>query len=307
MMQGFHTLTPREYHADPAPAPSLSSTVAKVMIQQTPRHAWLMHPRLGGEADSSDPTRPAEIGSAAHAIITGVGEKVVVIDGDDYKKKDAKEARAAAYEAGHIPILQPDLEKAEALAKTVRERIDIVLPGMVAGAKGEQVILWQDAAGVWGRGMIDLWHEGSLTAYDVKSVTSDLSDRAIANRIVGGWDIQAGLYMRGLTTLMPESAGRIKWRWIVVEQSPPHEVRVIEADRTTLEIGDRKAAMAISKWAHCLVHDNWPGYPPTIKTIEYPTWELSRWEEREIDEPMMEHFAPISQAPTTRGMIEELE
>lgn len=35
-----------EYHADPAPEPSLSATLAKLLISRSPRHAWMASPRL---------------------------------------------------------------------------------------------------------------------------------------------------------------------------------------------------------------------------------------------------------------------
>ena len=35
-----------EYHADPAPEPSLSRSLAHTLLTRSPRHAWQAHPRL---------------------------------------------------------------------------------------------------------------------------------------------------------------------------------------------------------------------------------------------------------------------
>lgn len=301
MQAGFHDISERDYHADPAPAPSLSSSIARVLLEQTPRHAYLAHPKLNPQFDAGDsePSRKAEIGTAAHKALTGKGAEIVIIDAEDYRAKAAKDARAAAYKAGKAPILKPDIDAAERIHRAVRMRLDAIpeCQGALHIGKGEQVMLWQDTGDIWCRAMMDWWQEDTLTVYDIKTTAGGLTDRDIANRIAGGWDVQAGLYIRGLTRLMPEQAGRFRWRWIVVEQDDPHEVRVIEADRMTLEMGDRKAAAAIAKWSECIVTGEWPGYPAQIATVEYPQWEANRVIEREAAMEDSRNFEPLSAVP----------
>ena len=43
---GVYSLPDDAYHADPCPGPSLSSSVAKLMLDRSPLHAWHAHPRL---------------------------------------------------------------------------------------------------------------------------------------------------------------------------------------------------------------------------------------------------------------------
>ena len=49
-----------EYHSDPCPAPSLSSTIAKKLVSASAMHAFCEHPKLGGAndgvEDDSDPS-----------------------------------------------------------------------------------------------------------------------------------------------------------------------------------------------------------------------------------------------------------
>ena len=43
----IHTdISAEAYHADPAPEPSLSSSVAKILVNLSPAHARIAHPRL---------------------------------------------------------------------------------------------------------------------------------------------------------------------------------------------------------------------------------------------------------------------
>jgi len=293
---GFHNISERDYHADPAPAPSLSSSIAKVLLAQTPRHAALAHPRLNRELPESEPSRAAEVGTVAHKLLTGKGAEICLIDAASYQTKAAKEARAEAYAAGKAPILAEDHRAAVIIAAAVIGRLAAIpqCEGALSDGVGEQVLLWQDTGGIWCRAMLDWWQASTATVYDIKTTQRGLSDREIQSLITGGWDVSAGHYIRGLTTLMPELAGRFRFRWIVVEQSEPHEVRIIEADRTTLEMGDRKAAMAISKWRECMVMGEWPGYPAQIDTVEYPMWELNRQIEREAAAEDMRDFEPLS-------------
>ena len=274
-----------DYHADPCPVPSLSSSIAKVMLAETPLHAWAQHPRLNlmREPDD-DPTRKAEIGTAAHKMLLGRGAEIVVIDAKTYQSSAAKEKRAAAYANGQAPILKADHMDAARLADNTREALETIpdCAGFFAG-KSEIVMAWEDMGGAWCRGMIDrlTMDERSATIWDIKTTAAGLSDKALGSRIAEGYDLQAAMYVRGLSQLFPALAGRIKFRWIFIEQDEPHEVRVIEADRATLTIGDKKAAFAIELWRRCMAANEWPGYRREISTVEYPVWSEAQWLRRE--------------------------
>lgn len=294
---GFYDLTEAEYHADPVHAPSLSSSIAKVMVDETPLHASLRHPRLTKQDEDTDATRAREIGTAAHKIILGRGVKVQAIDAADYRSKDAKELRAALYAGGIQPILRDDLTKASNLAGSVNRAL-AKIDGCARFAdphagKAEQVLIWQDIGGPMCRAMIDWLDVEETTVWDVKTTAAGLSDRSIANLISGGYDLSAAFYIRGLSQLLPNTAGRWKFRWIFVEQDEPHEVRVIQADGATLALGDKKAAFAIELWRRCMEAKSFPGYPRKIQRIDYPAYAETRWLERELVEEEISSKAKV--------------
>lgn len=68
----IHDISVEEYHADPCAAPSLSSTLAGLLLNRSPRHAWTAHPRLNPEHQSKD-SKTFDIGRAAHRAVLGKG------------------------------------------------------------------------------------------------------------------------------------------------------------------------------------------------------------------------------------------
>ena len=281
---GLFSMSAEAYHADcSAGVASLSSSIAKVMLSETPRHAMLKHPRINPNYEPDDNSK-FDLGSVAHELILGKGAGFEVLEFQDFRSNLAKAARAEAIEAGKAPILKHQFELAEDMAIGAEEAIREIDPAFYGDdAESELVAAWDDIGGVRCRAMIDRFD--GVTVWDLKTTDLSLSDNNLSRQIVNmGYDLSAAFYLRGLSQLMPDMAGRFKFRWIFCEASAPHEVRVIEADATTLALGDKKAALAIQKWKNCIASGKWPGYPRTITTNTYPAWAESQWLEREMND-----------------------
>lgn len=297
---GFHDIPAARYHADDlAAVPTLSSSVAGLLLDATPRHAWFAHPRLHAEFEAPDSNKAIDVGAVAHELILDKGGGVDVLEFDAWTTKASKEARAAAIDAGLTPILLKDYVRAEAIAEAVKDAIAFT-PGCLEfadpGARSETVLLWQDIGGPMCRAMLDRLTP-SGTIYDIKTGTRGLGTRTLQNKIADGLDMRAAFYIRGLNALNPDLAGRWKWRWIFVEQDEPHEVRIIEADAMTLAIGDRKAALAIEIWRECMVTGEWPGYPRHIDRIDYPAKAEASWLAREVADDRFDRATVSCRAP----------
>lgn len=78
------------YHADPCPSPSLSQSIAHTLITQSPRHARLEHPRLGGQQRAS--TKAMDEGAILHKLLLGAGADFEMVVADDWRTKAAKES-----------------------------------------------------------------------------------------------------------------------------------------------------------------------------------------------------------------------
>jgi hypothetical protein len=288
-----HGISAELYHADAlCSEPTLSSSIAKTLLLATPRHAWKDHPRLNPNFEATSDKKFA-LGAVVHELLLGKGGGFEEIEASDFRSKDAKAARDAAIARGKTPILTDQLGAALIMRDAVIERLSEISEtagligddGLTEG-HAETVILWRDIGGPLCRAMIDFWGATEAEVWDIKTIGAGLSDGAIRRQIENiGYDLSAGFYVRGLEALRPELAGRFVWRWIFVEDEEPFEVRVIEPDGEMLEIGKRKAALAIAKWHAALTADHWPGYPREVTRLAPAPWSQPQLMERELADP----------------------
>jgi len=282
--EGFYEdITAATYHADPCQAPSLSSSIAKILIEKTPLHASQAHPRLNPMLEP-DADKKFAVGSVAHELLLGKGSGFEVLDFNDYRSNAAQQARDDAAAAEKTPILKEQFDRASHLEMAARYKLQdqgIELDKHT----NELVAVWKEGD-AWCRLMADSF-DNNRTIYDIKTTERGLSDSAIAKTIVNlCYDLQAAFYIRGFTKLRPELEGRLRWRWIFIEAEAPFEVKVVELPSVAQEIGARKADYAIRKWQHCMAMDEWPGYPRAPQSIELPAWYEAIWLDREHAESM---------------------
>src|SRR5579872_393955 len=120
MLAKILNVTEAAYHADPCVRPSLSSSIAHTLVTQSPRHAWLEHPRLGGSKEGVlKRTKTMDEGAILHKLLLGAGAQFEMVVADDWRTNAAKEARAAIEAGGKIAILGKNFEK----LKTAADRI----------------------------------------------------------------------------------------------------------------------------------------------------------------------------------------
>jgi hypothetical protein len=303
----YDDMAAADYHADPVSDPSLSSSIAKLLIDATPRHAWAAHPRLNPTFAPDDDSK-FDLGAAAHEMLLGRGAGFDVVDAANWQTKGAREERARSRAAGRTPILTEQFDRATDMARSVIERLAAIpeaaelaerIPGLIgcclANGVGERVVVWRDIGGPLCRAMLDFHGPSRADVWDLKTTGVGLSNEALSRLIINlGYDLSAGFYLRGLAQAFPEFAGRFRWRWIFVEDQAPFEVRVIEPNAELLAIGDRKAALAIEKWRRCLETGLWPGYPPTVARIVAPPWAFAKWNERELADDDALNFRPTA-------------
>lgn len=270
------------YHADPCERPSLSSSIAKILIEKTPRHAWHAHPRLNPNFEPKQESK-FDLGSAVHELMLGKGGGYTIINAADYKGKDAQQARQKAREAGIAPLLGDQYRQAVGIAK---EALDALAEMDVHphDYRNEGVFVWE-INGVLCRSMIDSIGPGLHKMWDIKTTSRGLSDFEVGQTIARyDYDLSAAFYIKAVEALLPELAGRVEFSWIFVETEPPYEASVFPANETTLEFGRRKVEAAIQIWARCMAADQWPGYPRTPRKYSYPAWAESAWLEKELQE-----------------------
>lgn len=279
---GVHQLDEAAYHSDPCKVPSLSSTLARNLLSQSPLHAWTAHPRLN---PNWQPTIKAtfDIGKAAHAAILGRGAGWKVYPPEVLGANGAastKDAKAFAEEAraqGMVPLKQDQEDKILAMKAKMAEalleyRIDL-------DPACSEVVALAEVDGVPCRAMIDNAPlDPRQPLYDLKTCESAAPDACMRAVMNYGYDVQARHY---LDTWNAATDDPRPFRFIFQEKSPPFEVCVIELTQDSLELAARKTARAREVWRQCVDSGFWPGYPRGVHQIALPEFFHSRWLEQE--------------------------
>ena len=278
------------YHADRIlPDVSLNNSVAQVLVDLSPAHAWTAHPRLNPH-QKPDRSRRLDIGSVAHALLLGKSRDIVEIEFPDYRKKEAQEVRDDAYEMGKIPVLTDDLSTAAAMVdvamKTIwdHEYLTWLFPDAFdPQITSEAVIAWQEGD-QWCRSMIDrIAVNGRTLIMDYKTCTC--AEPAVVTRHLYdmGYHFQEAFYTRGLDAIFPDSQGRRKFLFLFQEIKPPFACSVLEVDGAGKAMAARKVEQAITKWQWCRNNNLWPSYAAMTHSAQMPGYMEQKQLARELE------------------------
>lgn len=269
------------YHADPCPAPSLSRSIASLICNASPLHAWYAHPRLNPEFEPVVDER-FELGTVVHSVFLEGQAAVEVVDADSWRTNAAQDARDAARAAGRIPLLADQWPAVVNAVTAVRERmleLDVDPPVFRDGT-AEEVIVWNERA-AWCRARPDWLRSDLATIDDLKSTSASADPRRWARSLFDrGYDVQAEFYARGVEAVTGE---RPAFRFVVVEVKPPHAVSVLRLGPDAEVLARKKVDYALEVWARCLESGRWPSYSSREALALLPAYEESRWLEVELE------------------------
>ncbi len=276
-MIGLHFNVPRdEYDADPCPSPSLTQSVAKIILDRSLAHARLAHPRLNPAREPDDDTK-YDVGNVAHALMLGRGREIEVVIADDWRTKAAKEAREAALSGGKIAVLARHYDTATDMVQAVTRQLNErgCLDDWSPDNASAEVMAVADADGVWMRSLIDWLPHHARRVWDYKTTGLSAAPWELSRRIVtDGWDVQAAFHERILDLIDPENAGRREHLFVVQETSPPYALTVARMSEAVMTMGRRKVERAVGIWRDAMRFDSWPAYPLEIAMPEYPAWAM---------------------------------
>lgn len=280
----FPDIDVQAYFGDPCPEPSLTQSIAKVLLEQSPRHAFLAHPRLSptwtpGETEGYEKNRI--IGDVAHAYALGRGKKVVEIPFTNFRTKDAQEARDKAFENGQVPVLPHHLETAREMHEEMIRQLDPDLIALWLGGDSEIMIAAQ-IEGTHCRSLLDKLAADRRTVFDYKTGGVSCAPHVVGKKLADqGADIQAAMHELILDKIDPENAGRRRHIFICQENDPPYAMTTCQLSETWLTMGRKKLTAARAIWAQCMGSNNWPAYPAGIILPEFPGYKERAWLDRE--------------------------
>lgn len=285
----YHTMTAVEYFADPCPEPSLTQSICKVLLDQSPLHARCAHPRFSEAHEDEDAEKYSAahaIGNAAHAILIGRGKEIAVGEWDNWRTKEAQTFRKLQTDNGHMPILSKHMATAQSMVNAAHAQLNRA--GWSSAfhpdsGNGEVVACWEEK-GIWFRTMIDWLTPDCTVCYDLKTSAASFAPHVIGRKMVDdGWDVQAAMHERALNALDPDGAGRRKFRFVALENYLPFALVPVELSETWLTMGRKKLAIAIDLWREAITSGKFEGYPSSVQYPEYPGYAESQWLGREME------------------------
>lgn len=289
----YHGVPMADYLAIPAANASLLNT----LLDRCPRAAWWeswMNPKR--PADASTPAQ--SVGTLAHALLLeGSVEKMQVIDPRHYPTKgsgnipngwtngEIRAARDAAIAAGRVPVFPDVAAEVRAMADAAREYLGTLHktePAVHdvfahAGGRSEVTIVWEEDGCLF---RIRPDRLSDAICADLKTTGDTAEPDAWGRRqLYGmGYYVAAALYRRGI---LAATGKRVESVYLVQEQQAPYLCSLVGLDPMAQQIGERRAARAISIWKRCMKSGEWPGYPNRAAYPEVPAWQAAQEEAEE--------------------------
>lgn len=282
---GLYNLSDANYFSDPAPKPSLTQSLAKILLERSPRHMWYAHPRLNPQWLDAREVK-YDLGTVAHALLFGPGKPISIIDAPDWRTKKAREDREQAITDGKQPVLVGVYERAKEMADAFTADVD--LPPLAGGA---EICAISKDSDVWLRTKIDWINKDYLLVLDYKTTSQQLRhDQIGAYAWQRGWHIQAAMHTRILDKLQPLDRGRRQHYFALQETYKPYACYMCQIAESMMEMGRIQIWHAMQIFRTCLRTNEWPGPSKDTLYIEAPSWAVHQdMQQRELFEEEQEN------------------
>jgi len=272
----YFDISEERYHADDfGDGLHLSVSVAQALVLESEAHAYLRHPKLGGEPVV--PNNDMDRGSLIHALLLGKGRELAIIECDDWKSPKNRALRDEHREAGRLAVTRKLYEVSVRAAEELQKKL--AHHGYALTGQSEATLIWEEeatnGAKVRCRGRMDHLFNGS-EIYDLK-ITTDANPRTLARGQLArmGYDIQGVAYPRGLEYVDARLRGRTSFTLLFCEPEPPYCVTPVALAGSLRELGTRKWQRAIDAWERCTRTGQWRDYTDAVFYAEARPWELA--------------------------------
>lgn len=305
---GIYEVAADIYHSDPCEVPSLSCSIARMLVRKTPAHAWQAHARFGSVGIV--PTAVMDDGSAIHAMMSGQSyliEPIRTVYGPKTKKKDligtpvrdyktdaAAEERDEIRNLGRIPVLAHRLPELTKCYQTALRDLEAADDGNVFLSPGRSEVMAVSCEGdVWLRALVDrLPDDRRLSPGDLKCTELSAAPGGWERRLQTEYAFQDAFYRRVLRGA--EGFDRPEMRFGVIELEPPHGVVIMAPLPALQAIAEAEVERAVQRWRKCMRTNLWPKYPPHTAWVDAKSWQIAESEEAHLREEFAEKYNPHS-------------
>ncbi len=279
MIAGAYVIPFPDYLADPAPEPSLSrSTIIDIL--DCPARAWHNHPKLNPQPPEQENSTAFDIGSACHSLLLEGGDAIFVVEGfDDWRKKEAQQARDAARSVGKVPLLEKQYAEvcmmSAATNSAIMDCTELGIKDLRADGDAELSYIWSEGA-TWMRCRPDWISKDRKVCLDLKTTGKSADPEQFGRHIADmGYDVQESLYRRGIKAVEGIDPAFI---FVVIEDEPPYLCSFVSLSSEFQDMGDQKVKKGIKLWRECMTTGQWPAYQKRVYCVDAPAWSLTSWE-----------------------------
>lgn len=271
---GVYAIPSADYHRDPVPGGSLSSTGARRLIPPgcPAKFAW-------EREHGRPPKRHYDLGHVAHREVLGDGELVEVIDADDYRTKAAQAKRDAAHAEGRAPILRREYEET-VLPMAAAIRAHPVAGKVFAPGAGvaEPSLFWWDRLlepRIMCRARLDwLPHHvpgRRLIVPEYKTAATANPDDlpAVVARL--GYHIQARWNLDAVEALLDLDLPPV-FLFVFQEKEAPFVVTTVQLEINADRIARTQIGRALRVYRECTASGRWGGYSDEVLGVALPGW-----------------------------------
>jgi hypothetical protein len=281
-------MTAEQYHADPCPTPSLSASIAHLLVTDAPARAAWCHPRLNPQHEREE-GESLDLGTAAHCIVLeGTNARVRVVTGvSDWRTKAAQQLRDECRAKGLLPVLEPTWNKVLAMTGSLRQQLDRTVEGrrMFRDGRPELVAIWQEEINgdqVWCRALIDYLRDDGIDDYKTTRIAGGANPVKTSRTIAAGSHVmQATFYQRGIQKL---TGARLPFRFAFQELCEPYLVSVNALGPDLEALGDKQLVFALNAWQQGLATGEWAGYSTQTAYAALPPWVEEAWLQKEVEQ-----------------------
>lgn len=285
----YPNMSAEVYHQDPWITPSLSSSLAKELLNRSPLHAWVASQRLNPDYERED-KGAFDLGTACHTLLMGDGPTIARLEFADRRTKAYKEAEAAARAEGKTPLLAADHDNALTMMDAVEAQLEMcgrpnaynrdavdavecsafaVVDGTPCRARADALIYPKDG------------RPGVIRDFKtIGGASADASPAACSKRIANlHYDLQAQHYVRTFEAAWEAHSGqpaKFVFELGLYETSNPYLGSFGELADEWADAAEERMAMARKRWNLCVETNTWPGYPATAVIFEPPVWHIRR-------------------------------
>lgn len=270
------------YHRDPCVQPSLSASIAKLLLAESPKHAWTAHPRLNPHYAESAKSEVFNVGHALHDFLLEGEDRCLVGDASwkDWRKKDAQKFRAVALADGLRPMLSEQYDRvcagAEALHRGFASLDTAEFPIPFTDGDPEQTLIWEEAGGIWCRARLDWLSADRTLVEDLKTTSVSVNPRRLQRSLWNDYlDVQAAFYRRGVKML---TGVEPSFRFLFAEQQEPHAVVPVTLGSMGWAFAEHRLSIAMDRWFACMDTGEWPAFDSRTVELDPPEYEMASWE-----------------------------